>query len=57
MSFGGHVALNASETEELGNVLAAFNIADGDNRSDVSMEQMIADEIVSIASSAAAMER
>jgi len=57
MSLGGHVALNASETEELGNVLAAFNIADGDNRSDVSMEQMIADEIVSIASSAAAMER
>jgi hypothetical protein len=37
--------------------LAGINITDDENRSDVSMEQMIADEIVSIASSAATMER
>ena len=44
-------------TEELQDALAGINIADDDDRSDVSMEQRIADEIVSIASSAAAMER
>jgi hypothetical protein len=37
--------------------LVGINIADDDDRSDVSMEKMIAEEIVSIASSAAAMER
>jgi len=57
MSFGGHVARNASEAEKLQDALAGIDIADHDNRSDVSMEQMIADEIVSIASSAATMER
>jgi hypothetical protein len=57
MSFGGHVARNASEAEELQDALAGIDIADHDNLSDVSMEQMIVDEIVSIASSAATMER
>jgi hypothetical protein len=68
MSFGGHHALNASDhmqkklqeamaTEELQDALAGINIDDDDNRSDVSMEQMIADEIISITSSASAMER
>jgi hypothetical protein len=37
--------------------LAGINITDNENRSDVSMEQMISDEIVSIASSANTMER
>ena len=54
-TFGGHVARNASE--ELQDALAEINIADDDNRSDVSMEQEIADEIISIASSASTMER
>ena len=57
MSFGGHVARNASEAEKLQDALAGIDIADHDNRSDVSMEQMIADEVISIASSAAAMDR
>jgi hypothetical protein len=73
MSFGGHHALNASNqvqkklqeamaTEELQNALAGVNLSTEedrymDNRSDVSMEQLIADEVVSIASSAAAMDR
>ena len=53
-----HVALNASEVEELQDALGEINITDDDNRSDVSMEQIIANEIVSIymASSAATME-
>jgi hypothetical protein len=54
-SFGGHVAQNASE--ELQDALAGIKIADDDNRSDVSMEQEIADEIISITSSASTMER
>jgi hypothetical protein len=68
MSFGGHHALNASDqvqkklqeamaTEELQDALAGIEITDDDDRSDVSMEQRIAEEIVSIASSAASMER
>jgi hypothetical protein len=69
MSFGGHHALNTSDQvqkqlqeamaddQELQDGLAGINITDDENRSDVSMEQMIADEIVSIASSAATMER
>jgi len=69
MSFGGHHALDASDKvqeklqeamatdQELQDGLAGINITDDENRSDVSMEQMIADEIVSIASSAATMER
>ena len=52
-----HVALNASEVEELQDALGEINIVDDDNLSDVSMDQMIANEIVSIASSAATMER
>jgi hypothetical protein len=47
----------AMATEELQDALAGINIDDDDNRSNVSMEQMIADEIISITSSAAAMER
>jgi hypothetical protein len=73
MSFGGHHALNASNqvqkklqeamaTKELEDALAGVNLTTEedkymDNRSDVSMEQMIADEVISIASSAAAMDR
>ena len=70
MSFGGHLAKEAADKlhkqlqeamatdQELQDGLAGINITDDDeNRSDVSMEQMIADEIVSIASSAATMER
>jgi hypothetical protein len=67
-SFGGHHAKLASDqlqkklqeamaTDELQDALAGFNIADDDNHSDVSMEQKISDEIISIASSAATMER
>ena len=38
--------------------MAKINLStEEDNRSDVSMEQMIADEVISIASSAAAMDR
>ncbi len=38
--------------------MANINLStEEDNRSDVSMEQMIADEVISIASSAAAMDR
>ena len=44
-------------TEELQDALAGINITDDENHSDVSMEQIIADEIVSIVSSAATMER
>jgi hypothetical protein len=73
MSFGGHHTLNASNqvqkklqeamaTKELEDALAGVNLTTEedkymDNRSDVSMEQMIADEVISIASSAAAMDR
>jgi hypothetical protein len=73
MSFGGHHALNASNqvqkklqetmaTKELEDALAGVNLTTEedkymDNRSDVSMEQIIADEVISIASSAAAMDR
>jgi hypothetical protein len=69
MSFGGHLAKEAADKlhkqlqeamatdQELQDGLAGINITDDENRSDVSMEQMIADEIVSIASSAATMER
>jgi hypothetical protein len=46
-----------ADDQELQDRLAGINITDDENRSDVSMEQMIADEIVSIASSAATMER
>ena len=49
-------------TKELEDALAGVNLTTEedkymDNRSDVSMEQMIADEVISIASSAAAMDR
>jgi hypothetical protein len=66
MSFGGHVAKaaasEAAAEEELQNALAGVNLTTEedrymDNRSDVSMEQIIADEVVNIASSAAAMDR
>ena len=69
MSFGGHHALNASDQvqkqlqeamaddQELQDGLAGINITDDENRSDVSMEQMIVDEVISTASSAAAMQR
>jgi 5'-3' exonuclease len=68
MSFGGHHALNASDqvqkklqeamaTEELQDALAGIEITDDHDRSDVSMEQRIAEDMVSIASSAASMER
>ena len=69
MSFGGHLAKEAADKlhkqlqealatdQELQDGLAGINITYDENPSDVSMEQMIADEIVSIASSAATMER
>jgi hypothetical protein len=63
MSFGGHVAMAAADEaaaeEELENSLAGINISDDDNHSDMSLDQsrVIADEVISIASSAAARDR
>jgi len=48
-------AAEANTAEELENALAGIDIADDDNCSDMSMDQMIA-EIISVASSAASME-
>jgi hypothetical protein len=47
----------AKATEELQDSLAGINIADDENSSDVPMEQMIFNEVISILSSAAAMQR
>jgi hypothetical protein len=67
MSFGGHLAMaaaavlaaEANADEELENSLAGINISDDDNHSDMSLDRSkeIADEVISIASSAASMER
>jgi hypothetical protein len=70
MSFGGHLAkaaaavlaAEANTDEELENSLAGINICDDDNHSDMSLDRdkdskQLAEEVVSIASSAASMER
>jgi hypothetical protein len=63
MSFGGHVAMAAAAAveadEELENSLAGINISDDDNHSDMSMDRIaeMHEEVISIASSAASMER
>jgi hypothetical protein len=59
MSFSGHVTKDAATSmkadEELENSLAGINISDDDNHSDMSLE--IADEVISIESSASSMDR
>ena len=63
MSFSGHVekdsAASMKADEELENFLAGIKVSDDDNHSDISLDRSkeIADEVISIASSAASMER